>query len=282
MKRVYFIQIVLTLIAFVALNSCVSESNDNETEEIDTLVEEEMDDNQFSYLDDPNTVIKIPSPFELYRYMQVNNVIFDARLLNPVENIEKYYTAKSKAINFGIYASDLAYTSVYNENQKTFFYSKNVKKLADAIGLTEGFDASMVERVSDNINNADSLYNITSEAYMDACNFLEDQGKEDLLAYIIVGGWLESVHIAINSVKEFDTESNLIRRIADQRLSLESLIEHVSIKADSEEMNELLEKLLILRETFDKIYNSDSETIKEEHFNEISTQIESLRNKFTN
>jgi len=171
---------------------------------------------------------------------------------------------------------------VYNENQKTFFYSKNVKKLADAIGLTEGFDESMVKRVSDNINNADSLYNITSDAYSSACNFLENQGKDDILSYIIVGGWLESVHIAINSVKEFNPQSNLVRRIADQQLSLESLVENLSLKADNEEVSQVLDKLLVIQEAFDLLYENQNVPMTEEQFKEISKQIKAFRNEIIN
>ncbi len=278
MKRIYPL-LILLFGGIALLSNCVNEEKKDEADAIDSLeLQTTVTDEQKKKQEE----FKVPSPIELYLYLQNNKTIFNKDILNPVENLSKYQTSKSKAINFGIYASDLAYSTVFDEPQTTFYYYKAVKKLADELGLTDGFDEETTRRIKENINNTDSLYIITKNAYWNAYTMLESQGKSDILSYIIIGGWIESVHIAVNSIKKFKADNKIVIRISDQHLVLENIMEHLKTKHPNQEnMKDIFNKLSDLQFSFDKILENSDKTITEEQYKEISKKITTIRNELT-
>lgn len=229
---------------------------------------------------DKNTIYKVPSPLELYSFMKNDNLNFNNEILNPIENKDKYFTTTQKAINFGIYASDLAYCSVFNQNQETFRYFQTTKDMADELGIIDGFDKSMLERIDKNINNSDSLFEISADSYWNATIALEGQDETNLLPFIIVGGWLESVYIATSSIDKFTSDNKSIIRIAEQRLLLDNLISYLGKFSDNREIIKLINQLLELQNDFD-VYDEDENIImSEDKFNSISLKVKKLRTEF--
>ncbi len=262
--------LLTTAVAFIY--ACTSETAKEE--------EEEIDDISTSVDAEKNVSYKLPSPVELYIFLRQYKARFNKEALNPVENYSKYYTTTDKALNLGIYSSDLAYCTVFEKNQETFQYFKSAKILADGLGLMEGFDNQILKRIDENINNSDSLYKITTDSYWDACTYLENEEQINLLPFIIIGGWVESVHIAINSVDKFSTENETIIRIAEQQFLLENLVDYFNSIKENEQFNEILVKLLELKNIYDKLYENKDVIITKEQYNEISTKIETLRSEF--
>jgi len=227
------------------------------------------------------TTYKLPSPVELYIFLREGGAKYGKESLNPVDNLSKYLTTRNKAINFGIYASDLAYCTVFAKPQQTFFYFKTAKTLANDLGLTDGFDESISKRIENNLNNTDSLFQITSDSYWQACSFLEEKGKSDILGYILVGGWIESVYIAISSVDKFSAENEVVIRIAEQQFLLENLLENLNSIEKNPQIDEIVTKLKTIKITFDKLYeNAGDVIITKTQFNEISSKIKTIRNEF--
>ena len=186
-------------------------------------------------------------------------------------------SSESKTLAFGIYASDLAYSSCFGKNQLTFKYFTTCKMLADDIGLTTGFDQNIVKRIDKCINNKDSLMAITKNSYTDVLNVLQSQGQIKLLPLIITGAWIESVYIAINSVKKFSSEDAVVLRIADQQLLLENLIDYHKSIPEKDQNKEVFSKLTSLQDAFDQLYDNKDVIITKEQFEEISVRIKKIR-----
>lgn len=223
-----------------------------------------------------NTV-KIPSPIELFSFIYDANAKFNKDYLNSTSNRTKYITNQKKAINLGIFASDLGYCTVFKQNKETFAYFSITKKMADELGLSEGFDEKIVKRIDQNMSNSDSLYQISNDSYSTAIRFLEQQGQGDLLPLMITGAWIESVNIAIKSVDKFSPENEIVLRIADQGLLLENLLEmYKSLNQDNQQAD-LYNKLLDLQQSFDKLYDNIDEIITKRQFDEISVKVKSIR-----
>ncbi len=227
-----------------------------------------------------STFYKIPSPAELFIFLKEEDKFFNPNSLNPVENKNNYNTSTAKALNFGIYASDLAYCSMFEKNQETAKYYSVAKELADGLGLVKGFDKNLTQRLENNINNSDSLFQIANEAYWRAYNFLEKEDKTNILPYIIVGNWIESVYIAIHSIDEFDPDDVVIKRIADQDLVLDNLMAYLNNTRNKEELEDVIINLRIILRTFEKRYDNDNKKLNEELFKKIRSKINTLRNDF--
>ncbi|PKP21466.1 MAG: hypothetical protein CVU05_06730 [Bacteroidetes bacterium HGW-Bacteroidetes-21] len=223
------------------------------------------------------TTIKVPSPVELYMFMYNAGLKFEKTLLNPADRSSKYVTTYKKSLNFGIYASDLAYCTVFKQNKETFSYFSTTKKLADDLGLTEGFDEAIVKRIDQNISNSDSLYKITNDSYSNATSFIEQQGQGALLPLMLTGAWIESVNIASKSIKTFSADDEIVLLIADQQFLLESILEMFESIPEEDNFPELVDKLKDIQQSFDKLYDNADVRITQKQYDEIVTKVKILR-----
>ncbi|MFQ3578881.1 MAG: hypothetical protein SNJ71_01915 [Bacteroidales bacterium] len=261
--------IVLLSICLAVLYSCQTETKEK-VEEVKAVTEDETFD--------ANTKYKLPSPVELYLLIREANAQFNAQALNPTKNVSNYLTNSQKAINFGIYASDLAYCTVFERQQETTTYFKTLKDLATQLGITEGYNNSIVERLDRNLHNSVSLYQITHDSYWEVCNALEEGDKSGILSQILLGGWVESVYLAVHSVKKFDANDEIVIRITEQSFLLENLIAYLSTINKSKEVDGHIAKLKDLQNSFDKLLdNPENIVITKEQFVEIADKIKALR-----
>ncbi len=228
-----------------------------------------------------NVKLKLPSPVELYLFIREAKVEFKQEALNPTNKSGNYITRDEKALNFGIYASDLAYCTVFEKQQETHNYFKVLKSYAGELGVTEGYDKKIIARIDDNLYNSDSLYQITNDSYWKVCNYLEENGKADILAPILFGGWIESLYLATQSVETFDQTNPIVIRITEQRYLLENLIEYVNSMKKNKETEMYLSKLNALQDIFDQLYNNSNNTlITKEQYKAIVQKVKSIRADF--
>ena len=127
-----------------------------------------------------NVFQMIPSPMETASVFHQAGANYNAELLNPIQNVGNYSTSYQRAINFGIYGADLSYVNIFDQSQDAMFYMNCVKTLADELGITSAFDAEMMERLEENVNNRDSLMHLTNDAFWDADAYLKENGQDNL------------------------------------------------------------------------------------------------------
>lgn len=172
------------------------------------------------------TFFQVPSPGEMLTFIKMvggpqnKNTSF----LNPPSNQKSYADNKSKALNFGIYSCDLSYCSIFEIGSEAMKYFTTVKVMGDQIGVSTAIKPEVLKRLEKNIGSADSLAVITDDVYFSSFEALEDSKQGPTLALVVAGGWLESIFIATNLAK-YEANSPVIERLADQKYTLENLIE---------------------------------------------------------
>lgn len=267
MKNIYFI-----LMALLITVSCVNEgTNTGDNPQDSTSIDSTKITKQ------KQTFYKIPSSIELYFFLKEEGIKFKKEALNSVDNVNKYNTTASKAINFGIYASDLAYCSLYEKNQETALYYSTLKKLADDLGLMKGFDESITKRIEKNMNNSDSVFQIATEAYWNAFNFLESQDKTNILPYITIGNWIESVYITIQSLNKFSVNNPLIGRVLDQDLLLDNLLSYLETADNKAQLKDYITKLNDIKQIIEEKYNNKDGKITKKQYEKITNKIIAFR-----
>lgn len=225
-----------------------------------------------------NTSFKLPSPVELYLLIKDEGATFRQDELHDIELNGDYVTSVKKAVNFGIYASDLAYCTVFEKQQETHSYFKGLKSMASDLGIDKGYDETIVARLDDNLYNSDSLYQITGDSYWEVCTYLEENNKSAMLVQILTGGWTESVFLSISSVEKFTPENRIIMRIAEQSYLLENLIDYLSTLDKDAETEEYFRQLTDLQYSFDKLIdNPEDVIITKEQYKEIVGKVKALR-----
>lgn len=177
---------------------------------------------------DLNTAKKVfyalPSPVETVMLLKRAEATYNADFLNPISKVETYTTTYSQAINFGIYGADLCYASLFEQTQTAIDYMGASKKLADNLGVLDFMNNNIMERLEKNINNRDSAMQIITDGFMSSNEFLKENGRSEVAALIIAGGWVEGLYLATRLTREAPNNNELIDRIIDQKLSLNTLI----------------------------------------------------------
>jgi len=292
MKSLIIYIFVFTFVVFVGVvhQSCNVTTQREGIDSLDTTV---SNLETGSYSDTTNVVYtkyNIPLPVELYRFLRSNNSTFNTEILNPPDNARNYNTEVKKSVNLGFYSSALAYCIVFEQNQQGMEYLQTTHRLAKELHIDKGYDNTTIMRGKKNLNSNDSLNKLATTAYWLACNYLETNGKINILPFVIVGSWIESMHLAINTLDMSKNGQEIMNKIAEEEKSLSSLITYLmDIMMDSNtfEMNRDVQDLSIKLEDLKKVYdklktNKKGVVITKEQYHEISKLIEQYRGDYIN
>lgn len=285
----------MSAITAFSLSSCGGGEKTDDTDSVDSTKTEEPKTGPVS-----ETFFQVPSPGEMLTFIKMvggknnKNISF----LNSPANEKKYTDNKLKSLNFGIYSCDLSYCSIFEIGSESLKYFKTVKMMGDQIGVSTAIKPEVLKRLEANISSPDSLAVITDDVYFSSFEALEDSKQGPTLALVVAGGWLESIYIAINLAK-YEENSPVIERLADQKYTLENLIEFLkkheadpnvaSVKADFDAL--LAEFNKMGEQDAKAVKAKDSKTatltggkqlvITEEVYRAITDKIKSIRNSYT-
>ena len=196
----------------------------------------------------------VPSPMEMASILKKTGAEYDMELLNEVKNVSNYTSARSRALNLGIYGADLSYASIFNQNQEAIIYLSCTKKLADNLGVTKAFDDTTIERMESNVENRDSLLNIISETYYMLDAYLKENDRDHISAMVIAAGWVEGLYIATSIASvDADPDKLLLQRIAEQKLSLSNLIELVKVYNKDNQLDDIAHDLSMINKAFGNV-----------------------------
>ena len=208
---------------------------------------------------------RIPSPLEISMILKESGKKYNVSYLNPSDNRSKYNTNYKKALNLGIYGTDLGYTNLYEQNQDGVKYMEAIKELADGLNIGQFFDIETVGRLATNSKNLDSLLLITTQNFNTINHYLQTQSRENLSVLLLTGGWLEAVHITTEVAKANPGNKELEETIGEQKIILENIILLLSFYKESDSnMKDLLTQFEELKKAFDKV--NISYTYKESTF----------------
>lgn len=239
----------------------------------------------------------IPAPTEMASLIKNNGYKFDASMLNSTENAAKYTGEVKQAINLGIYGADLSYASIFDQKQESMNYLAAAQKLARQMGVDGALQDQMIERLNANQDNRDSLVNIVSEAYSDLNGYLKENNRVEVSALVIAGGWMEALYLSTRYAAGKD--ATLKTRIAEQKYSLDNLIQYFDKFGDKESLREMRADLGKMQVLFNEVQvnsgktnaqkaadgsfvigNSSSATISDETLKKIETLVAELRSKY--
>ena len=192
------------------------------------------------------------SPIEMSRLFERAGINYNSSLLNPVENADDYATNVEKALNLGVYGVDLSYIRLFDQPQKSIEYLNTIQNLAGRLGIPKNVVDLATSEVDHYIEDRDSLYRIAFEAFSKADDYLKKNDRNNIAALIILGGWVETMHIALEGMNLDDPNEEMLSRIASQKYSLTSLVLMLGSYTDDLEIAKYLVYLRKLKRAFDK------------------------------
>jgi hypothetical protein len=249
----------------------------------------------------------LPSPLETAMLLKSAGISYSEQVLNDLGSVDKYSTNKSKAINLGIYTTDLSFASLFDQPQTSLKYMDATKKLANEMGISDAVDEETMNRLKQNLNNRDIVMDVISETFLNTSAYLKENDQQAVAAMVLVGGWVEGLYIGTTMIGNNPVEGNkLVERIAEQKLSfsiVERMLQDNRKNQKGEENRDIIEminELHALKMAFDKIeVKTSSVKVEEgdaasgsmlksqtkikvtpEAFKELQATVQSLRNNF--
>lgn len=245
---------------------------------------------------------RIPSPLEISVLIKESGRKYDVSYLNDPNNISNYNSNYKKALNLGVYGTDLGYTNIYEQNQDGVKYMSSIKTLADGLNIGQFFDIETIGRLATNSKNLDSLLLITTQNFNSINHYLQSQNRSNLSVLFLTGGWVEAVHILSEVAAANPNNKELRETIGEQKIILENIILLLSFYKDTDQnMAALLTDMEELKKAFDKVNitytysestfeiidgvmvikdnSSSSIQITEEDITNIRTLVSSIRKK---
>lgn len=200
---------------------------------------------------DAQALYQMPTPNELFRFVREMNGTGQTRLMSPAVNSTRYNTTPKRALNFGVYATDLVYASSFRLNSEVARYYLTCKKLGGELGIASVFNDGDLARLERNLTQGDSLDVLGNQAYETAYRRMQEEDMGPVLSLVLAGGWVESMHLVLGQVQGFDPADPVVLRITEQKATLDQLIESMEVYLSDEAVRTTRDQLVGIRDIFD-------------------------------
>ncbi len=216
----------------------------------------------------------IPTAFEVTRMLNNAGASYIISLNNPAENIDKYFTLKSKALNLGVYGANLSYASTYQMKQETMKYMEVAKRLIEDLQITSNFNLTFYNRINSNLDNKDSLINIITQSFYDSYNFLVNNGKDNVSLLVMTGSWVEGLYITSQIALIAKDNNDFLKIMAMQKEPLDILFELMQKNAEDPLVSETIKQLEPLHTLYSGV---NGEILTKEQYEKINASVTEIR-----
>lgn len=243
----------------------------------------------------------VPSPSEIFAFMKAaGGTKASADQLNSPDNEKKYDSKKAQSLNLGIYSADLLYCATFNVSNKVVAYFGTCMRMGDKLKVATNLTDKDKDRISKNAGNGDSLVAISSDLYLSSFENLENNQRGGDLSLMLAGGWVESLFLMSNMVKDFEKDKGTAERIMDQSLSLDNLVEFMGKHQDNADVIAVTAQMKELQTMMNEVTSTSNvsapqqkknnkivigggskSNITKEQFEKIRTKITEIRTSFT-
>jgi len=265
--------IVSILLAAFFLLSIAACKNRQSNERASTEPETEEDYDRKTDVIKEISEYPLPTSFDVTKLLVEAGASYILNLCNPVDNVNRYISLKSKALNLGVYGADLSYAATYNQAQETMQYLDVSRELLTDLEIEAGFNEDMVSRIERSIDDVDSLINIISDSFFKTYEYLASNEQDDMSILVMAGSWIEALYITtqINLISKDNSE--IIDIITDQKASLDKLLEVMAPISVIDTGADIYEGLMGLHE----IYEQGGTELSSEQLKELISRTEELR-----
>ncbi len=164
-----------------------------------------------------------PSPVQVALWLRQEKVPFIREPLHD-PTLAARYGGVQGAANLGIYLTDMAYAHATQSYQDAYEYLSAVNRLAARYGIDDIFSVDRVKSLDKLQDQPDSVQKLLTQYYSEVQQRLEDTGQQAMLRHMILGGWIESLHITLLLIERDPSKQRLAEMVALQKSLLPLLV----------------------------------------------------------
>jgi len=251
MKKKTKLPLILALVAGLIISGCQQNQRQEAT---DLLYDSKKEGELHLHKDLVKEIISsVPNPVEMSSLLQKAGVVYSQELLNPAGNIDNYNTNFQRALNLGVYGTNLVYMNIYDRTLSTLRYLSNVRDLASDLRIEQFFDYKTLNRLSESSRNIDSVLFITNTGFDNMARYLIEQGRSNIAVLISAGTWIESLYTATHVETMPGNRDFINMRIGEQKKVLDNLLILLHPYREEPGFNWLFEDLMELKKIFEDV-----------------------------
>ena len=177
------------------------------------------------YVEEEDVFYNLRSALQIAYVFKKSNATFNSKFINSANNTAKYNISNYKrAVNFGVYSSDLAYIIFNKKYQESKNYLKACKDVGGYLGINQAFESdNIAQRFDSNISNEDSLVKIVSDVQLKTDALFEQNKQKHITVLAFAGAWAESIYIA-NESYQLQKSNKILACLVEQILLSETII----------------------------------------------------------
>lgn len=257
--------ILLFITSFIA-SSC---SNDTETNQDDV----NLSNNQIANINlshqlglDSGEVkmFTMPTPLQAAATLKIMEVDYNDHLLldnNVVVTKSDIYLS----LALGMYMTDLGYTTLFNNTQKSLSYANDIQHIMDELPIGYYVNDAFKNSFKNNLDNQDSLCKIILEGYNDANQYISETENEGIGLLILTGSFIEGLYLVTSSNIQIKWVQEYHNILIQQKLFIDNFILLLKGYTSNPNIAALHKNLLLLKVTFDEIniyFDEETESYK--------------------
>ena len=292
MKNNFKIASIFTIAVSLIFIQCSSDDSSVENEVIEEQVSESESTHSIEFdidTNDSDYAFVAPSPIQIASILQKAEMKYVDGVTNSIENLDNYTTIFHQSINFGVYASDIAYCVTNNKYDDAGEYMKVIKDLSNKIGLETIFQSSnLIQRFEENIGDQDSIMDLLIYIQTNTDDYIQDNGLNDLNVIYFTGAWIEGMYLGTQTIVG-DSDKKISILLSEQMTIANSLIQGLEhVQDQNDDISDLTDHIKEVVEEYNNLWSNKQAgenveyldiELKHEEVELISSMIVDLRNE---
>lgn len=217
---------------------------------VDTTRAPEVSINQEIY---DEMIHTLPQPIEIADIISKSKINFSESMLVPTELSGFYKTKYTQSMALGAYGVDLGYINLNDKTLYSIEYIDAVRGVSENLNVDQFFDFYTLTELAEQQKNADSLLDLSTENFNNIDQFLRDNKRGELSILILIGAWIEGMHMFGEIYKETSDKEDMKNRIAEQKVIFDNIYAITERLESIEFFKTLRSDLEPLKRAYDKV-----------------------------
>ena len=276
--KIQSVVISLVLVLILVFSGC--QNKGEKSQNSDNAVFDSLKQEVTLTPESKSLLYKFPTPFEVTKMLIAAQAGYISDITNSPDNVTKYITENSKALNLGIYSADLSYSTTYKQKDDINKFLGATGKLADELGIKGVYDKALVDNIEKNSNNKDSLIALISKVFDQTNDFLSRNDRTKISALITAGGFSEGIYLTALLGEMAGDNTRIMAVIASQKDHYDKLISILEEYKDDDSLKSVYDNMLKLKPIWENYDVASGKKIAQQSAKDISILAQSVRSEF--
>jgi hypothetical protein len=268
-KTITFVILPFLVMSFIGCTSCNNKTATKKLKNIEDQQEKRIEG------EIKKNVYPLPTSADVIKKLTDLEVGYSIGLTNPAENVKKYYTSITRAINLGVYGADLSYVTLYNIFQQVIDYMNVIRSIANDLNMSKIYDAPLYDSIKKYFDNRDRLVQILTNAFNNTYSYMTENDQQTLALLVVGGAWVEGMYLTAHVSEASYQAPDFAKVLIEQKKSFDLYLDITKPYMEDPNIRDFVNNL----DPIKKVYAGLGTSLTMENIKDITTAINTIRGK---